>query len=120
MRRFRPLWGQESVMFAMLNRGKKSVAADLKDARVRDRMIALAKTADVVVEQFRPGVMDRLGLGYAALRAVNPRLIYCAITGYGQSGPRSIAPVTTSTISATPACWRCPRARRAIAPCRRR
>jgi alpha-methylacyl-CoA racemase len=90
MRRYRPFWGRESVMFAMLNRGKKSVAADLKDARVRDRMIALAKTADVVVEQFRPGVMDRLGLGYAALRAVNPRLIYCAITGYGQSGPRSM------------------------------
>jgi alpha-methylacyl-CoA racemase len=90
MRRFRPSWGQESVMFAMLNRGKKSVTADLKDARARDRMIALAKTADVVVEQFRPGVMDRLGLGYAALRAVNPRLVYCAITGYGQSGPRSM------------------------------
>ena len=90
MRRFQPAWGQESVMFAMLNRGKKSVAADLKDARVRDRVIALAKTADVVVEQFRPGVMDRLGLGYQALRAVNPRLIYCAITGYGQSGPRSM------------------------------
>jgi alpha-methylacyl-CoA racemase len=90
MRRYRPFWGRESVMFAMLNRGKKSVAADLKDARVRDRMIALAKTADVVVEQFRPGVMDRLGLGYAALRAANPRLIYCAITGYGQSGPRSM------------------------------
>jgi alpha-methylacyl-CoA racemase len=90
MRRFRPSWGQDSVMFAMLNRGKKSVAADLKNARVRDRVIALAKTADVVVEQFRPGVMDRLGLGYASLSAVNPRLIYCAITGYGQSGPRSM------------------------------
>jgi crotonobetainyl-CoA:carnitine CoA-transferase CaiB-like acyl-CoA transferase len=88
MRRYRPFWGQESVSFAMLNRGKKSVAADLKDARVRDRVVEIAKTADVVVEQFRPGVMDRLGLGYAALRAVNPRLIYCAITGYGQSGPR--------------------------------
>jgi alpha-methylacyl-CoA racemase len=89
MRRFKPSWGKESVMFAMLNRGKKSVAADLKDPRVRDRVIALAKTADVAVEQFRPGVMDRLGLGYDALKAVNPRLIYCAITGYGQSGPRS-------------------------------
>ena len=62
MRRFRPSWGRESVMFAMLNRGKKSVAADLKDAKVRDRVLELAKTADVVVEQFRPGVMDRLGL----------------------------------------------------------
>jgi alpha-methylacyl-CoA racemase len=90
MRRFKPSWGRESVMFAMLNRGKKSVAADLKNSAVRDRIIALAKTADVVVEQFRPGVMDRLGLGYQTLRAVNPRLIYCAITGYGQSGPRAM------------------------------
>jgi len=89
MRCFKPSWGKESVMFAMLNRGKKSVAADLKDPPVRDRVLALAKTADVIVEQFRPGVMDRLGLGYETLRAVNPRLIYCAITGYGQSGPRS-------------------------------
>jgi alpha-methylacyl-CoA racemase len=88
MRRFEPYWGRESVMFAMLNRGKKSVAVDLKDRRVRDHLLALAKSADVVVEQFRPGVMDRLGLGYQALRAVNPKLIYCAITGYGQSGPR--------------------------------
>jgi crotonobetainyl-CoA:carnitine CoA-transferase CaiB-like acyl-CoA transferase len=89
MRRFKPYWGKESVMFAMLNRGKKSVAADLKDPRVRDRVVALARTADVVVEQFRPGVMDRLGLGYSALSAANPKIIYCAITGYGQSGPRS-------------------------------
>jgi alpha-methylacyl-CoA racemase len=88
LRRFQPLWGKESVSFALLNRGKKSVAADLKDARVRDRILELAKTADVVVEQFRPGVMDRLGLGYAAFRAANPRIVYCAITGYGQSGPR--------------------------------
>jgi alpha-methylacyl-CoA racemase len=90
MRRFMPRWGRESVMFALLNRGKKSLAADLKQARVRERILALAKTADVVVEQFRPGVMDRLGLGYRHLRAVNPRLIYCAITGYGQNGPRAL------------------------------
>ena len=89
MRRFQPLWGTESVSFALLNRGKKSVAADLKDPRLRDRILALAKTADVVVEQFRPGVMDRLGLGYPAFRAANPRIVYCAITGYGQTGPRS-------------------------------
>jgi alpha-methylacyl-CoA racemase len=89
MRRFRPAWGKESVLFAMLNRGKKSVAADLKDGHVRDRVLAMAEAADIVVEQFRPGVMDRLGLGYEQFRAVNPRLIYCAITGYGQSGPRS-------------------------------
>jgi len=89
MRRFEPKWGEESVAFAMLNRGKKSVAADLKDPQVRDRILALAKTVDVVVEQFRPGVMDRLGLGYQAFKAANPRIVYCAITGYGQTGPRS-------------------------------
>ena len=89
MRRFEPKWGEESVAFAMLNRGKKSIAADLKDPTVRDRILALARSADVVVEQFRPGVMDRLGLGFAAFRAANPRIVYCAITGYGQSGPRS-------------------------------
>ena len=90
MRRYPPAWGRDSVMFAMLNRGKKSVTADLKDTSVRDRVLAIARTADVVVEQFRPGVMDRLGLGYEAMRVVNPKLIYCAITGYGQSGPRSL------------------------------
>jgi crotonobetainyl-CoA:carnitine CoA-transferase CaiB-like acyl-CoA transferase len=90
MRRFQPAWAGESVSFALLNRGKKSVTADLKSPAVRGRVIEMAKTADVVVEQFRPGVMDRLGLGYAALSSVNPRLIYGAITGYGQSGPRSL------------------------------
>ena len=89
MRRYRPNWGKESVLFAMLNRGKKSVAADLKDPKTRDRVLAMGKSADVVVEQFRPGVMDRLGLGYEQFRAVNPRIVYCAITGYGQSGPRA-------------------------------
>jgi crotonobetainyl-CoA:carnitine CoA-transferase CaiB-like acyl-CoA transferase len=90
MRRFGPAWGRDSVLFAMLNRGKKSVAADLKEPHVCERVLALAKTADVVVEQFRPGVMDRLGLGYEAMRAANPRIIYCAITGYGQTGPRAM------------------------------
>jgi alpha-methylacyl-CoA racemase len=88
MRRFEPLWGTESASFALLNRGKKSVAVDLKDPAVRDRILALVRTADVVVEQFRPGVMDRLGLGYAALRAANAGIVYCAISGYGQTGPR--------------------------------
>jgi alpha-methylacyl-CoA racemase len=88
MRSYQPYWGKESVNFALLNRGKKSIAADLKDPTTRDRVLALAKTCDIVLEQFRPGVMDRLGLGYEAMRAQNPRVIYCAITGYGQSGPR--------------------------------
>ncbi len=90
MRHYQPFWGKESANFAMLNRGKKSLAADLKDPATRDHVLALAKSADVVVEQFRPGVMDRLGLGYDAMRAQNPRIVYCAITGYGQSGPRHL------------------------------
>jgi alpha-methylacyl-CoA racemase len=88
MRSYLPLWGADGVNFALLNRGKKSLAVDLKDAAVRDHILALARTFDVVLEQFRPGVMDRLGLGYQAMRQHNPRIIYCAITGYGQSGPR--------------------------------
>jgi crotonobetainyl-CoA:carnitine CoA-transferase CaiB-like acyl-CoA transferase len=89
MRAYMPKFGADSVNFAMLNRGKKSLAVDLKDAKVREQLIPLIKAADVVVEQFRPGVMDRLGLGYEALNAINPRIIYCAITGYGQTGPRA-------------------------------
>jgi crotonobetainyl-CoA:carnitine CoA-transferase CaiB-like acyl-CoA transferase len=88
MRGYAPSWGDISATFAMLNRGKKSVAVDLKNEAARERMRDLAARCDVVVEQFRPGVMDRLGLGYETLRARNPRLIYCAITGYGQTGPR--------------------------------
>ncbi len=90
MRHHAPLWGDDSAMFAMLNRGKESLALDLKDAPTRDKVLELAKTADVVVEQFRPGVMDRLGLGYEALTKINPRIIYCSITGYGQTGPRML------------------------------
>jgi alpha-methylacyl-CoA racemase len=88
MRGYAPPWGGLSATFAMLNRGKKSIAADLKDEATRERMRDLAASCDVLVEQFRPGVMDRLGLGYETLRARDPRLIYCAITGYGQTGPR--------------------------------
>jgi alpha-methylacyl-CoA racemase len=75
--------------FAMLNAGKQSLTADLKDARDREHVWALAETADVIVEQFRPGVMDRLGFGFDALAARNPAVVYCSITGYGQSGQRS-------------------------------
>lgn len=91
MRSYEPKLGPDSVNFALLNRGKRSLAVDLKDARAVERVRALAARADVLVEQFRPGVMDRLGLGYERLRALNPRLVYCSITGYGQSGPRAQA-----------------------------
>ena len=89
MRRFGPRFGADGVTFALLNRGKRSLAIDLKAPDAGARLRPLIESADVLVEQFRPGVMERLGLGYAALAALNPRLIYCAITGYGQSGPKA-------------------------------
>lgn len=87
MRSYMPKFGQDSVNFALLNQGKRSVAIDLKDPTGLEGAIELVRSADVLIEQFRPGVMDRIGLGYEAMRAVNPRLIYCAITGWGQDGP---------------------------------
>src|SRR3954462_5383678 len=89
MRAYTPKFGTDSVNFAMLNRGKRSIALDLKDKAALARLQPLLETADVVVEQFRPGVMDRLGLGYESLTKINPRIVYCAITGYGQHGPRA-------------------------------
>ena len=88
MRTYAPRIGADSVNFALLNRGKRSIAIDLKEKGAVDRLAPLLREADVVVEQFRPGVMERLGLGYDALKTLNPRIIYCAITGYGSSGPR--------------------------------
>lgn len=75
------------VSFIAQNAGKRSVTLDLKHPRGRDAFLRLCDTADVVVENFRPGVMERLGLGAAALTARNPRLVYCAISGFGQDGP---------------------------------
>ncbi len=89
MRSYTPKFGADSVNFAMLNRGKRSIAIDLKDKAAVEKLKPLIASADIVVEQFRPGVMDRLGLGYDALDKINPRIIYCAITGYGQHGPRA-------------------------------
>lgn len=89
MRSYEPKLGQDSVNFAMLNRGKQSIAIDLKAADAVERLKPLIQRADVLLEQFRPGVMDRLGLGYEALRRLNPKLIYCAITGWGQTGPKA-------------------------------
>jgi alpha-methylacyl-CoA racemase len=89
MRAYEPRLGEDSVNFALLNRGKRSIALDLKAPDARERLLPLIRKADVLIEQFRPGVMDRLGLGYEALRSDNPRLIYCSITGYGQSGPKA-------------------------------
>jgi len=87
MRAYPPMLGADSVNFALLNRGKRSVTIDLKSAAGRDEAIALARESDILLEQFRPGVMSRLGLGYDALSASMPRLVYCSISGYGQHGP---------------------------------
>lgn len=76
-----------SAAHAYLNRSKKSLALDLKRAEGVEVVKALVNEFDIVVEQFRPGVMDRLGVGYEALKAINPRVIFCSITGYGQTGP---------------------------------
>src|SRR5262245_14480187 len=89
MRAYEPRFDGQGAMFALLNRGKKSVVLDLKEGSDQERLKPLLSRADILVEQFRPGVMDRLGLGYDAVRALNPRIIYCSITGYGQSGPRA-------------------------------
>jgi formyl-CoA transferase len=75
------------VSFLAQNAGKRSITLDLKHARGKEVLRRLVRTADVVVENFRPGVMDRLGLGFESLRKENPRLIYCAISGFGQDGP---------------------------------
>ena len=88
MRRFPPVVDGESAVFAMLNRGKQVLTLDLRSAAGREKLIPLIERADILIEQFRPGVMARLGLGYDAARALNTRLIYCSISGYGQSGPR--------------------------------
>jgi crotonobetainyl-CoA:carnitine CoA-transferase CaiB-like acyl-CoA transferase len=88
MRAYAPAWGRDGVNFALLNRGKRSLALDLKDTADRAYLDTLIERADVVIEQFRPGVMERLGLGYAALAARRPKLVYCSITGYGQTGPK--------------------------------
>ena len=89
MRSYEPKLGDDSVNFVLLNRGKQSIAIDLKSPDALDRLRPLLARADVVIEQFRPGVMERLGLGYAALSRINPGLIYCSITGWGQTGPKA-------------------------------
>ena len=79
----------DETAFASLNRGKRSIQLDLKSVGGREAFLRLAASADVVVESFRPGVMDRLGVGWSVLHELNPSLVFCAITGYGQDGPLS-------------------------------
>jgi len=79
--------GEESAYFFSINRGKRSVAIDLRDEQGRALFCTLVREVDVVLENFTPGTMARLGLGYETLQALNPRLIFCSISGFGQTGP---------------------------------
>jgi crotonobetainyl-CoA:carnitine CoA-transferase CaiB-like acyl-CoA transferase len=90
MRAWSPRFGDTSANFAILNRGKRSMAVDLKSGEDRRRLQPLLEQCDVLVEQFRPGVMKRLDLDYESVRAINPGVVYCSITGYGQTGPRAL------------------------------
>jgi crotonobetainyl-CoA:carnitine CoA-transferase CaiB-like acyl-CoA transferase len=87
-----PFYGSDSAYFVGLNSGKQSLAIDLKTAEGLEACRRLSQTADILVENFRPGTMNRLGLDYASLSAANPRLIYVSISGYGQTGPRRLEP----------------------------
>ncbi len=100
MRTRPPLRNGCSTAFGQLNVGKKSLVLDLKSEEGREAVRRLAATSDILVENFRPGVMHRLRLDYDRLRAVNPRLIYCSISGYGQSGPSAELPAYAPVIHA--------------------
>jgi formyl-CoA transferase len=82
----------ESTYFMSISRNKRSVTVDLKQAEGREIVRRLMKRADVLVENFRPGLMDRFGFGYEQAKAINPRLIFCSISGFGQTGPRANQP----------------------------
>ena len=100
MRTRPPLRSGASTSFGQLNAGKKSIVLDLKSPRGAEAARRLVATADVVVENFRPGVMRRFGLDYEALKEIKPELIYCAISGYGQTGPSSQLPAYAPVIHA--------------------
>lgn len=89
-----PEFNQElmGTSFLAQNANKKSITLNLKEAKAKEIFKKMVKDADVVVENFRPGVMNRLGLGYETLKEINPNLIYCAISGFGQEGPDSLKP----------------------------
>ena len=85
-----PQWGEQSVSFSLLNRGKKSLSLNLKDPKNLKILIPILKEADIIIEQFRPGVMKRLRLDYESIKKINQDIIYVSITGYGQYGPKSM------------------------------
>jgi CoA:oxalate CoA-transferase len=86
-REFPPFINGESLYYVNLNRGKKSITLNLKTMKGKILFKKLVKHFDVILENFRPGTMDKLGLGYCELKKINPRLVYAAISGFGQTGP---------------------------------
>lgn len=99
-RAFDPFAGGMSAYFASLNRGKESIALNLKDAGDRDVFLTLVRQGDVLVENYRPGTLEKLGLGYEQLQAINPRLIRAAVSGFGQTGPWSRKPAYDMIVQA--------------------
>lgn len=99
-RGYGPFLKEQSVYFASVNRGKESIVLNLKEASDRAVFLDMVRCADVLAENFRPGVMDRLGFGYSALAEVNPRLIYASSSGFGQTGPLSSLPAYDTIIQA--------------------
>lgn len=89
---FPPMFDGISINYCTNNRGKKSIVLNLKDPKGREAFKKLAQEADVLLESYRPGVMDKLGLGYEELKKINPELIYCSISAYGQVGPYATRP----------------------------
>jgi CoA:oxalate CoA-transferase len=90
----------KSSYFSLLNRGKRSIVLNLKNSRATELVVDLARQSDVLVENFRPGTMERLGLGYEALSAVNPKLVYASISGFGRTGPLAQLPAYDLVVQA--------------------
>ncbi|HWU95483.1 MAG TPA: CoA transferase, partial [Sphingomonas sp.] len=97
--------GPESAFYAQYNRNKQGVSLDLRSAPGKAAFLALVRHADILVENFRPGVMDKLGLGYETLKAANPRLVYTAISGYGRTGPNASRPGYDNSGQASGGLW---------------
>ena len=91
MRKSEPKIFDNSILFAMLNRGKKSIEVNLKNPVYLEKIKKLIKKSDVIIEQFRPGVMEKLGLGWKQVKKLNKNIVYCSITGYGQDGEKNKA-----------------------------
>jgi crotonobetainyl-CoA:carnitine CoA-transferase CaiB-like acyl-CoA transferase len=95
-----PFWGGESTEFLALNRNKRSVVLDLKTDEGRERFFWLCRDADVIVENYRTGVTERLGIDYETVSAINPRIVYCSISGFGRTGPRALEPAYDAVMQA--------------------